>query len=98
MRRSRILRDRIGASTVPRPIILSALILLVADCCFAQEPSPMQCQLIRVAVAQYGYAAARQHALQTYGPEAVKVGDKCLGKQTERTQHFKGLASSATRD
>ncbi len=41
----------------------------------------MQCQMIRLAVAQYGYAAARRHALETYGPEAVKVGDKCFAKQ-----------------
>lgn len=40
----------------------------------------MQCQLVRQAVAQYGYAAARQHALENYGPEAVKVGEKCLTK------------------
>jgi hypothetical protein len=38
----------------------------------------MQCQLIRLAVAQYGFAAARRHALETYGPEAVKTGDKCF--------------------
>jgi len=38
----------------------------------------MQCQLIRLAVAQHGFAAARQHALEAYGPEAVKTGDKCF--------------------
>ncbi len=32
------------------------------------------------AVAQYGFAAARRHALETYGPEAVKTGDKCFRK------------------
>jgi hypothetical protein len=32
-------------------------------------------------VAQYGFAAARQHALETYGPEAVKTGDKCFTPQ-----------------
>ncbi len=98
MRRSRILADRIRASIMPKLLILTALTLLLAHNCFAQEPSPMQCQLIRVAVAQYGYAAARQHALKTYGPEAVKVGDKCLAKQPERPQHFRGFASGATRD
>jgi hypothetical protein len=41
---------------------------------YAADPTPMQCQLIRWAVAQYGFAAARQHALETYGPEAVKTG------------------------
>src|SRR4029077_10387799 len=41
--------------------------------------------------AQYGFAAARRHALETYGPEAVKTGDKCftnvrlrLGTRTKR--------------
>jgi len=36
------------------------------------------------AVAQYGSAAARRHALETYGPGAVKTGDKCFTKQTGR--------------
>jgi hypothetical protein len=27
---------------------------------------------------QYGFAAARRHALETYGPEAVKTGDRCF--------------------
>jgi hypothetical protein len=31
-------------------------------------------------VAQYGYAAARAHAMRTYGAEAVRNGDKCLGR------------------
>jgi hypothetical protein len=46
----------------------------------------MQCQTIRLAVAQYGYAAARRHALETYGPEAAATGDKCLTDQ-ERARH-----------
>ena len=39
-----------------------------------------RCDLVRQAVATYGYAAARQHALENYGQEAVAFGDKCLGK------------------
>jgi hypothetical protein len=65
-------------------LLITGVILLVADYSFAQyspDPTPMQCQLIRLAVAQYGFAAARQHALETYGPEAVKTGDKCFTKQ-----------------
>ena len=73
---------------MPRLLLLSGVVLLFADYCFAQDyspdPTPMQCQLIKLAVAQYGFAAARQHALETYGPEAVKTGDKCFTKQTER--------------
>jgi hypothetical protein len=56
--------------------------LLTADRSFAQSgPDPAQCEQIKQAVAQYGYAAARQHALENYGPEAVRTGDQCL---TER--------------
>jgi hypothetical protein len=72
---------------MPRFLLLTGAILLIADHSFAQyspDPTPLQCQLIRLAVAQYGYDAARRHALETYGPEAVKVGDKCFTKQTGR--------------
>jgi hypothetical protein len=65
-------------------LFFAGLILLLTDYSFAQDPSPMQCQLIKQAVAQYGYAASRRHALETYGPEAVKTGDKCFSKQTGR--------------
>jgi hypothetical protein len=47
----------------------------------------MQCLLIKQAAAQYGYAASRRHALETYGPEAVKTGDKCFSKQTGRSRN-----------
>ena len=66
---------------IPRSLLLTGAILLMADYSFAQyspDPTPMQCQLIRLAVAQYGFAAARRHALETYGPDAVKTGDKCF--------------------
>ena len=72
---------------MPRFLLLTGVVLLMADYSFAQDspdPTPMQCQLIRLAVAQYGFAAARRHALETYGPEAVKTGDKCFTKQTGR--------------
>jgi hypothetical protein len=73
---------------MPRLLLLTGVVLLIANYCFAQDyspdPTPTQCLLIRQAVAQYGFAAARQHALETYGPEAVKTGDKCFTKQTER--------------
>jgi len=72
---------------MPRLLLLTGVTLLMADYSFAQyspDPTPMQCQLIRLAVARYGFAAARQHALETYGPEAVKTGDKCFTKQTGR--------------
>jgi hypothetical protein len=72
---------------MPRLLLLTGVILLVADYSFAQyspDPTPTQCQLIRLAVAQYGFAAARRHALETYGPEAVKTGDKCFTKGRAR--------------
>ena len=76
---------------MPRLLVLTGVILLMADYSFAQyspDPTPMQCQLIRLAVAQYGYAAARQHALETYGPEAVKTGDKCFTKGRARPSSY----------
>lgn len=70
-------------------LLLTGAVLLIPDYSFAQnatEPTSMQCQLIKLAVAQYGYAAARRHALETYGPEAVKVGDKCFTEQQKPRQ------------
>jgi hypothetical protein len=74
-------------AAMSRLLLLTGVTLLMPDYSFAQyspDPTPMQCQLIRSAVAQYGFAAARQHALDTYGPEVVKTGDKCFTKQTGR--------------
>ena len=79
---------------MPRFLLLTGVILLMADTSFAQnspDPSPMQCQLIRQAVAQYGYAAARRHALETYGPEAVKTGDKCFTKREGQANNSRAL-------
>ena len=69
-----------------RVLLAAGAILLLADYSYAQGPDldPMQCEQLRQAVAQYGYAAARRHALETYGPEAVKTGDRCFTKQTGR--------------
>ena len=76
---------------MPRFLLLTGVVLLMADYAFAQDspdPTPTQCQLIRLAVAQYGFAAARRHALETYGPEAVRTGDKCFTRQTVWRQMF----------
>jgi hypothetical protein len=73
---------------MPKLVLLAGAILLMTDCAFAQDPSPMQCQLIKQAVAQYGYAASRRYALDNYGPEAVKTGDKCLTKRTGRSAKY----------
>ena len=76
------------SSSVVQPMLrllgIAAAILVMADRSFAQsspDPTPDQCRQIKEAVAQYGYAAARRHALENYGPEAVRVGDKCLTNQ-----------------
>jgi hypothetical protein len=81
---------------MPKFLLLTGIVLLIADFSFAQspDPTPMQCQLIRLAVAQYGYAASRRHALETYGPEAVKTGDKCFTKQTGRGHFARYVQSS----
>jgi hypothetical protein len=52
---------------------------------YAQGPDPVQCQQIRQAIAQYGFAAVRRHAMATYSPEAVKIGDKCFTKKRKRS-------------
>jgi hypothetical protein len=81
---------------MPKFLLLTGVILLMADYSFAQsspDPSPMQCQLIRHAVAQYGYAASRRHALETYGPEAVKTGDKCFTKGTGQGNKLRALGA-----
>ena len=70
-----------GAAVLKLLLLLTGVVLLTADYAFAQgspDPTPMECRLIKLAVAQYGFAAARRHALETYGPEAVKTGDKCF--------------------
>jgi hypothetical protein len=63
---------------MPRFLLLAGALFLMPGNAFAQAPSADQCQQIKQAVAQYGYAAARRHALETYGPDAVKVGDQCF--------------------
>jgi hypothetical protein len=51
--------------------------VLLAGSASAEDP---RCEQVKQAVATYGYAAARKHALENYGKEAF--GDKCLGAST----------------
>jgi hypothetical protein len=78
----------VAVAAMPRFLLPTGVTLLMADYSFAQDyspdPTPIQCQLIKQAAAQYGFAAARRHALETYGSEAVRTGDKCFTKQTGR--------------
>ena|SRR5437660_9020023 len=61
-----------------RILVAAGLALLTTSSAWAQ--SAANCDQIRQAVAQYGYAAARAHAMRTYGANAVRNGDKCLGR------------------
>ena len=63
-----------------RSLLLASAIFLAPSLSLAQTPDAAQCQQVRQAVAQYGYAAARRHALANYGPDAVRAGDQCLGR------------------
>jgi hypothetical protein len=78
-----------------RFLLLIGFSLSLADYSLAQDnspdPTPMQCQLIKMAVARYGYVAARQHALETYGAEAVKTGDKCFAPGELTVEHGVGM-------
>jgi hypothetical protein len=60
-----------------RILVAAGVALLLTNHSWAQS----NCEQIRQAVATYGYAAARQHAMTHYGSEAVKVGDKCLAEE-----------------
>ena len=51
-----------------------AVVVLLGDSALADY----RCDLVKQAVATYGYAAARKHALENYGKEAVAFGDNCL--------------------
>ena len=44
-------------------------------------PSAADCEQVRQAVAQYGYAAARRFAVTHYGKQAATYGDQCLTKK-----------------
>jgi hypothetical protein len=58
--------------------VVAAIAVFLPDVSNAQ--SQAQCEQVRQAVATYGYSAARRHALANYGADAVKAGDRCLGK------------------
>jgi N-acetyl-anhydromuramyl-L-alanine amidase AmpD len=66
----------------------AGMIVLGTDYSLAQaSPDAAQCEQIRQAVAQYGYEAARRHAIANYGKQAVEAGQKCL---TRRDRARKG--------
>jgi hypothetical protein len=57
-----------------RLVIAVGVVVLLGDSALADD----RCEQVKQAVATYGYAAARKHALENYGIEAVAFGDKCL--------------------
>lgn len=84
MKKLHVASAHVTASFSLPVLLLTGATFLMTDHAFARtdpEPTSMQCRLIGLAVAQYGYAAARRHALETYGPEAAATGDKCFKKQ-----------------
>jgi hypothetical protein len=97
-----MLRIELHGAAMPRFLILAGVILLMADYSFAQDyspdPTPAQCQLIKQAVAQYGYAASRRYALENYGPEAAKTGDKCFTKRAGRGNNLRALGIQRRRN
>jgi len=59
-----------------RILVAIGVALLLTD--YAAAQSAANCDQIRQAVSQYGYRAARAHAMSNYGAQAVRDGDKCL--------------------
>jgi hypothetical protein len=64
--------------------VVVGVVALLGDSALADD----RCDQVKQAVATYGYPAARKHALENYGKEAVAFGDKCLresgGKQRSK--------------
>jgi hypothetical protein len=63
-----------------RIVTSGALVLLAAYPAFAQS----YCEQVRQSIVQYGYAAARQYAVEHYTPEEVRAADRCVTKMRLR--------------
>jgi hypothetical protein len=57
-----------------RILVAVGVVLLLTESAYAQA----YCDQVRLAVATYGYEAAKRHALANYGKDAVAAGEKCL--------------------
>jgi len=57
--------------------VAAGVVSLLPDTTYGQA----SCEAVRQAVAIYGYEASRRHALEHYGEEAVKFGDRCLAQE-----------------
>jgi hypothetical protein len=69
--------------------ILVAVGVVLLTTSYSWPQSAANCDQIRQAVAQYGYPAARAHAMRNYGAEAVRNGDKCLGRGRGVVRHVR---------
>jgi hypothetical protein len=70
-----------------RILVAVGVALLTTSYSWAQ--SAANCDQIRQAVAQYGYPAAHAHAMRNYGAEAVRNGEKCLGRGRVAVRHVR---------
>ena len=53
-----------------------AFVLVATNPSFAQD----YCEQVKQGIAQYGYAAARQYAVEHYTREEVRAADRCVIK------------------
>ena len=73
-------------------ISIAAVIAVLSTQCLAQQggPNAGQCEQVRDAIAQYGLAAARKHAMANYNLSATdlrRVEQECgVGKRSRRTK------------
>src|SRR6266513_1386244 len=67
-----------------RLLVGLGVVLLLTNSSLAQS----YCQQVRQAVATYGYAAAKRHAMAHYGRKAVRAGDRCLTKGHLTRRHL----------
>jgi hypothetical protein len=61
-----------------RILVACAIALLLTNSSMAQS----YCDQVRQAVATYGYAAAKRHAMATYSKKEVEVADRCVRAST----------------
>jgi hypothetical protein len=57
-----------------RILVAFVVALLLTNASMAQS----YCDQVRQAVATYGYAAAKRHAMATYSKREVEVADRCV--------------------
>ena len=57
-----------------RILVALGVALLLTNSALAQS----YCDQVRQAVATYGYAAAKRHAMATYSREQVRIADRCV--------------------